>query len=389
MQVKTVQHGQRRARREEPRHGRAGVRAARRLSERRADRKSRGHVGDFLSRAARRRVLPRAQRRSFEGRRCRCSRRRTGAGRDCTRAATSKASRAPLRSRSGWRCTAARTGRRSTPTTASTLQKRFFDHFLKGKPNGWDKQPRVLLKVRHPGEKFVQRHENEWPLARTQWTRFYLDPKDDTLSQRAGRGRGKRRPTTPWATASRSPRRRSEGDRDHRTFGAQALRLLVDTSDADVFAVLRVFDPQRKGGRVPGRARSAHAGRAGMAARLAPQARSEALAAVPALAHARRAAAARRRASRSSSTSRSGRPASSCPRATASRSRSAAGTTSTTMPRRSALEHEEPDARLRAVRARRPDRPTARSLRRQGDAAFRSAILTCCFRSFPRNRGRP
>ncbi len=40
------------------------------------------------------------------------------------------------------------------------LQLRFFDHFLHGKKNGWDKQPRVLLQVRHPGEKFVERAES-------------------------------------------------------------------------------------------------------------------------------------------------------------------------------------------------------------------------------------
>src|SRR5262245_62437384 len=45
------------------------------------------------------------------------------------------------------------------------LQKKFFGYFLKGEKNGWDKQPRVLLNARHPGEKFVQRYENEWPLA--------------------------------------------------------------------------------------------------------------------------------------------------------------------------------------------------------------------------------
>src|SRR6266702_2207066 len=61
------------------------------------------------------------------------------------------------------------------------LQKRFFDRFLKGIDNGWDKQPRVLLNVRHPGEKFVAREENEWPLARTKWTHFYLDPKQMKL----------------------------------------------------------------------------------------------------------------------------------------------------------------------------------------------------------------
>ena len=52
-------------------------------------------------------------------------------------------------------------------------QKRFFDYFLHGKDTGWSKQPKVLLKVRHPGEKFVERAENEWPLKRTQWTKFY------------------------------------------------------------------------------------------------------------------------------------------------------------------------------------------------------------------------
>ncbi|MEK7836037.1 MAG: CocE/NonD family hydrolase, partial [Pseudomonadota bacterium] len=62
------------------------------------------------------------------------------------------------------------------------LQKRFFDFFLKGIANGWDRQPRVLLQVRHPGEKFVERHENEWPLARTAWTHFYFDPRDMSLA---------------------------------------------------------------------------------------------------------------------------------------------------------------------------------------------------------------
>ena len=44
------------------------------------------------------------------------------------------------------------------------LQKRFFGHFLKGENTGWDKQPKVQLQIRHPGEKFVERHETSWPL---------------------------------------------------------------------------------------------------------------------------------------------------------------------------------------------------------------------------------
>src|SRR4029079_16223761 len=63
-----------------------------------------------------------------------------------------------------------------------SLQKKFFGHFLKGEDTGWNEQPKVLLQVRPPGEKFVERHEDEWPLARTQWTKLYVHPADMTLS---------------------------------------------------------------------------------------------------------------------------------------------------------------------------------------------------------------
>ena len=62
------------------------------------------------------------------------------------------------------------------------LQRQFFDHFLKGLDNGWDKRPPILLHIRHPGEHFEQREEQEWPLARTKWTRFYLGPDGKSLS---------------------------------------------------------------------------------------------------------------------------------------------------------------------------------------------------------------
>ncbi|MBT5948283.1 MAG: CocE/NonD family hydrolase, partial [Nitrospinaceae bacterium] len=61
------------------------------------------------------------------------------------------------------------------------LQKKFFGHFLKGEDTGWKEQAPVLLQVRHVGEKFVERTENEWPLARTQWTKFYLHTEDHNL----------------------------------------------------------------------------------------------------------------------------------------------------------------------------------------------------------------
>jgi predicted acyl esterase len=62
------------------------------------------------------------------------------------------------------------------------LQKRFFGHLLRGQNTGWDQQPPVQLDVRHRGEKFTTRDEQEWPLARTQWTKCYLDPQKSLLT---------------------------------------------------------------------------------------------------------------------------------------------------------------------------------------------------------------
>src|SRR4029078_3675462 len=61
-------------------------------------------------------------------------------------------------------------------------QLRFFDYFLHGKDTTWSKQPKVLLQLRYPGEKLEARAENEGPLKRTQWKKFYLNPADLTLS---------------------------------------------------------------------------------------------------------------------------------------------------------------------------------------------------------------
>jgi uncharacterized protein len=56
-------------------------------------------------------------------------------------------------------------------------QLRFFDHWLKGEPTGIMDEPRVKLLVRRGGHGNAEwRSENEWPLARTKWTKFYLQP---------------------------------------------------------------------------------------------------------------------------------------------------------------------------------------------------------------------
>ena len=122
------------------------------------------------------------------------------------------------------------------------LQKRFFDHFLKGLDNGWDRQPRVQLQVRHPGEKFVLRHENEWPLARTQWTRFHLGMDGLSLSRHPSNEGFVTYPASgEGVTFSMPPLQR-----EMEITGPSALKLFVSSStvDADIFAVLRVFDPE-------------------------------------------------------------------------------------------------------------------------------------------------
>jgi predicted acyl esterase len=121
------------------------------------------------------------------------------------------------------------------------LQLRFFDYFLKGVDNGWDRQPRVQLQIRHL-DKFVERHENEWPIARTQWTKFYLDPARRMLQGEppADEAHISYRALSAGVTFVTAPLAK-----ETEITGPVALKLFLASStiDADVFAVLRVFDP--------------------------------------------------------------------------------------------------------------------------------------------------
>lgn len=121
------------------------------------------------------------------------------------------------------------------------MQKKFFGHFLKGENTGWAKQSRVKVLVRHV-DKFVERDEAEWPIPRTQWTKYYLQADGKTLST-----------TTPADPSTLSFKAMGDG----LTFvteplrapmeitGPSALKLRISSStvDADIFAVLRVFKP--------------------------------------------------------------------------------------------------------------------------------------------------
>jgi uncharacterized protein len=54
-------------------------------------------------------------------------------------------------------------------------QLRFLDYWLKGVDNGVMNEPPVKLAIRKGNDEVEWRHEHEWPLARTQWTKFYFD----------------------------------------------------------------------------------------------------------------------------------------------------------------------------------------------------------------------
>jgi predicted acyl esterase len=122
------------------------------------------------------------------------------------------------------------------------LQRQFFDYYLKGDDNGWADRPPVMLQIRHVDDTYVDRDEHEWPLARTQWTKYHLD------AGRASLG------TSPVAAESAASYR-ALGDGASFTTEAFAsetemtgpvvakLHVSSSTEDMDIFATLRALRP--------------------------------------------------------------------------------------------------------------------------------------------------
>lgn len=123
------------------------------------------------------------------------------------------------------------------------LQKRFFDHFLKGVNNGWEKEPPVAVQIRRP-EGTAWRQAAAWPLPETQWERYYLDAASGSMSpaQEAaapaaksypGLGDGLTFTTAPFTEETEFT-------------GPIGVRLWVSssTADMDIFAAVRLIDPQ-------------------------------------------------------------------------------------------------------------------------------------------------
>jgi predicted acyl esterase len=125
------------------------------------------------------------------------------------------------------------------------LQREFFDHYLKGKDNGWEKRPPVLLKVRHADGTFRDRTENEWPLARTVWTKLHLNPRDQKLEASAPSAESQ---ASYEALGSGVAFRTAPFEKETEITGPVMANLWVSaaTEDMDIFATLQLFTPDNK-----------------------------------------------------------------------------------------------------------------------------------------------
>ena len=62
------------------------------------------------------------------------------------------------------------------------VQHRFLEHFLRDVDTGITREPPIRLAIRRDRDTYRWRYENEWPLARTQWTEHHLDATGPGLS---------------------------------------------------------------------------------------------------------------------------------------------------------------------------------------------------------------
>ena len=126
------------------------------------------------------------------------------------------------------------------------LQKRFFDKYLKGADNGWEKEPKVEVQIRAPGDTIKRTAQStSWPLAGANHVKFYLDANAKTIGT-----------ATPGAAASASYHSLTQGisfttpkfEKDTEIVGPAMLKLFVSssTADMDIFATVCAFDPDGK-----------------------------------------------------------------------------------------------------------------------------------------------
>jgi hypothetical protein len=138
-------------------------------------------------------------------------------------------------------------------------QRAFFDRFLKGIDNDVTRWPKVRLEVRNRHYSGRFRNEKEWPLARTEHKKLFLDARTRSMKSTPAKVKSKVSYDAP-GDQSRSPaayhRERVEFDHVFRRAteltGHMKLRLWVEVvgaDDMDIFVAIQKFD--RHGDYVP------------------------------------------------------------------------------------------------------------------------------------------
>jgi len=123
-------------------------------------------------------------------------------------------------------------------------QLAFFDHFLKGIPTEIGNWPKVRLEVRERFYVGSVRSEREWPVARTQYTRLYIDPARGALQRDPVAGESSVRYAAGAGSASRA-RFDFKFDAATDLVGHMKLRLWMaaaGASDMDIFVAVHKLD---------------------------------------------------------------------------------------------------------------------------------------------------
>jgi predicted acyl esterase len=128
------------------------------------------------------------------------------------------------------------------------LQKRFFDHFLKGDARAMEGVPRVRLEINANRFDYKVVQANAWPVEGTRYESLYLDATSGKLQQTAP----KIQASTTFAPApSADLKNRAvfdfQFDHDTDVVGHMALKLFIegeDTNDVDLFVGVEKLDRQ-------------------------------------------------------------------------------------------------------------------------------------------------
>lgn len=122
----------------------------------------------------------------------------------------------------------------------AAYQKKFFDHYLKGGDNGWGETPAVRLEIRETLDEYQVRFENEFPLARTEYKKLYLDGREGSLKPVTG----PKEKVVYNSTAGGSARFSCTFSEETELTGYMKVKLWVsaeDADDMDLFVTVKKF----------------------------------------------------------------------------------------------------------------------------------------------------